>query len=359
MSNYLHNLVMRSFGRAEIAQPRVASLFEPLPAAAAFTPVDAVQNFGPARTQEPARISERAERYGPDSSAEVAPNFAPPPRPTLRSFSPSMDTEPPASQIEQETPAPRVIERQLRGKSIEPVRAEPVAEPFQAREASPAASSATAQGERRHASDAEPLPQRETHALVAPAPHPSSIMKETREASSPPQPLETIRAPERATIKFEDRIDESLARDVARQRLDEASYEDDSSHGPRASLEAAPPVIRKVFTDRVVERELSIERPSSLSHDETSTIRDVTNVKPDALTVYPRVARPQERGAPDDSQRARASSPEQVVQVTIGRIEVRAVSPPAQTRTEQRSAPRTAQSLEEYLRQRAKGGGSR
>ena len=41
MSSYLHNLVLRSFGLVETAQPRVASLFEPQPA---WTPLDAHAN---------------------------------------------------------------------------------------------------------------------------------------------------------------------------------------------------------------------------------------------------------------------------------------------------------------------------
>jgi hypothetical protein len=48
---------------------------------------------------------------------------------------------------------------------------------------------------------------------------------------------------------------------------------------------------------------------------------------------------------------AAAAQPEPTIQVTIGRIEVRA-TPPAQPPPKQRSAP-PVMSLEEYLRQRS------
>jgi len=42
-----------------------------------------------------------------------------------------------------------------------------------------------------------------------------------------------------------------------------------------------------------------------------------------------------------------------MINVTIGRVEIRAVSPPAQQRAKPK--PATVLSLEDYLRQRAKG----
>lgn len=53
-------------------------------------------------------------------------------------------------------------------------------------------------------------------------------------------------------------------------------------------------------------------------------------------------------------------SPEPAIQVTIGRIEVRAVTaPPTSARTQQQSDRPPAMSLDEYLRQQERGGGRR
>ena len=112
---------------------------------------------------------------------------------------------------------------------------------------------------------------------------------------------------------------------------------------------------------RVVERTPLTERSQlpALLQDEPSTISDDARGRRAPLLVRPRVSHYRdEKGLSDDSQQARAAEPEQVVHVTIGRIEVRAVSPQPQAKTT-RSKPQPAQSLEEYLRQRAQGGGSR
>jgi hypothetical protein len=58
---------------------------------------------------------------------------------------------------------------------------------------------------------------------------------------------------------------------------------------------------------------------------------------------------------PKNSTAAPEPKPEPTINVTIGRIEVRATPPPIQQPSEQRSAPRVM-TLEEYLRQRSQGG---
>jgi hypothetical protein len=357
MSNYLHNLLMRSFGVMEIAQPRVASLFEPL-TPAALTPVDASAHSRPA--PELARPADEAERGAPVSPTEDRPLSLPQTKhSSAPSTLPSADATPSTPETEQQV-SPETHLRQPRGKLIDSTRAEDLAEPPEAPKPSQAVSGTKHQGEREHASIAQPLFQSETPQHKRPVPPPSSIMKEAARPASATPPDETIRVHERVLIKSEAASDER--RPAVAQRQTQAEIDDraDASLRTHAPLEAAPPVVKNVFTERVVERELLIERPSSLSQDERSTIRDVTGVKPETLIVRPRLSRSAEgNGLPDAHQSARAAEPEQVVQVTIGRIEVRAVSPPAQAKAGQRSAPRPTQSLEEYLRQRAKGGGNR
>jgi hypothetical protein len=86
----------------------------------------------------------------------------------------------------------------------------------------------------------------------------------------------------------------------------------------------------------------------------------IAQQRPEALIVQPQVSRYVEPERQDSLQQTRAAEPEQIVQVTIGRIEVRAASPqPAQARTQPKGSHQPSQSLEEYLRQRARGGASR
>jgi hypothetical protein len=76
-------------------------------------------------------------------------------------------------------------------------------------------------------------------------------------------------------------------------------------------------------------------------------------------TITPEVIHSQpitNNGQRAEAQVIEVSSPEPTIQVTIGRIEVRATPlPPAQPQSQQRSAP-SIMSLDQYLQQRSKGG---
>jgi hypothetical protein len=79
----------------------------------------------------------------------------------------------------------------------------------------------------------------------------------------------------------------------------------------------------------------------------------------ETVIAQPQISRYVEMQRPESLQKARAVEPEQIVQVTIGRIEVRASSPPAlnEGKAQPKSARRPSQSLEEYLRGRGQQGG--
>jgi hypothetical protein len=355
MSNYLHNLVMRRCGMRESAQPRMASLFEPLPHTA-LTPVDARADSRPA--QGLAHTVDGDERGAHRLSTEAGP-LSPPQATHSSARSLLSPTGVPPSPYEIEQPSsPHIALNQPREKLINSTRAEDAGEPHDTRKPSQAPSDTEPSRERKQASVAQPFFEAETSRHERPAP-PSLIPKDSSKAETAPQPDETIRVQERASIKSQAEGDERSATHAAARRQPQAEVKDGpgESSGPRATHEDAPPVVKEIVKERIIERELSRERPPALLQDEPSTIRDTTRVKPEMLIVRPRVSRHLEKGFPDALQSTRAAEPEQVVHVTIGRIEVRAVPPTAQSKAEQRSTSQPAQSLEEYLRKRARGGG--
>lgn len=348
MSNYLHNLVMRSFGMMETARPRLASLFEPLP----YTSLTPFEGTGDLRAahEETAPFSERAEQSAPILSTEAAQSPVPDDTHALpRTRITAEKAAPITERAKDEEPAPTAA---LPGRRHPGLREAARAEAYDevaprmpdSLEASRATLKSAAQDERSQLSVAQPAASSER---AAPA------------VSSEPRAHETVRVQESVTIKFEDRSVDPGARGLAPEKpgRSERENEADSQRRKGRPPEAQPPVPKRIFTDRIIERELFNERPSPLVDDKASTIRDVTNVKPETILVHARAARPAEEGGHiDASTWARTPSREQVVQVTIGRLEVRAVTPPARARAEQKSAVRHTQSLEEYLRQRAKGG---
>lgn len=354
MSSYLHNLVLRSFGLVETAQPRVASLFEPQPA---WMPLDAQANLRPVPELDRVADADENPAHVPSADARsIASRKAPP----ALSHLPPTDAAPSLPHIEHE-PSPHIAPHQPRGKLFDsaPLKANELPE---AQSDSTDASRVEPQTARvRDEAIARPLLQRETHASVQPAPLSSSGMTDAQNVARAPSPAETIRVPEQVATKSLVQTIESAAHALSTQQQPRAETNLPPEKRAHAQHEAPPTIVKEVSVQRVVERSPLTERSQlpALLQDEPSTISDDARGRRAPLLVRPRVSHYRdEKSLADDSQQARAAEPEQVVHVTIGRIEVRAVSPQPQAKTT-RSKPQPAQSLEEYLRQRAQGGGSR
>ena len=353
MSDYLYNLVARSFGLVETAQPRLNSIFEP---PRAFSPVDALQDS--ARTREAsASALDEDERAAPVSSASVqavAPSLTTQPAAHQASFSGERLSADEAAQGEERKPsqATSEIERQPSGR--------PPATPLQ------------------------PSLQRETRALK-------------RTGTTPPASTRTDSPIATSGAQPPAQVEENPAHAfTGEQAQAEANARSDASTRQRAQPAQRLPVSAQVAEQRIVERAmeraLSTEKPSALLANESAenqhprslsqrmkvaafdrlqqqaaessaqaTTETVAQQRPETLIVQPQVSRYVETQEQNSLQQRHAAEPEQIVQVTIGRIEVRAAapSPAAQARTQQKGSQQPSQSLEEYLRQRAQGGANR
>lgn len=99
---------------------------------------------------------------------------------------------------------------------------------------------------------------------------------------------------------------------------------------------------------------------SSERREEPSGPGQSESVEPPArrgVEIEPRVIRHVERGRPASSQSSRPDDrAERTINVTIGRVEVRAAGPPAAPAPKKRRSEPPVMSLDEYLRQRRDGG---
>jgi hypothetical protein len=380
MSNYLYNLVARSFNQIETAQPRATSIFEP---PRAFRPIDARQTAAPP-AEEVAPAFDEDERAWPISSARVqaaAPSQTAQPSALDNLFS----TDAPAVSSKAERPATHQADVRRRPLSFIEAAHEEEGEPTQT------TSAINPQSERRPATVAQPSLQRETQPRIQPGPAPptSTLPDAPITKSDAPATAQTVHAHERVMIEPLSRDGENPAdASPKRQSHAEAKTRTDESSRQRAMLEQRSPVIGRAAEQRFVESALSTERLSAPLKNEPSinqwtrsllqrmrvaafdspsqqaaeSVRQLetkrgTQQRPETIIVQPQISRAVETQRPDALQQTRASEPEQIVQVTIGRIEVRAASPPAKAGAKQRSAQQPSQSLEEYLRKRAQGGG--
>ena len=306
MSDYLYNILARSLGLIETAQPLVTSLFEP---PRDFKPVDALQPSEPAEEPAPASAPgvASAQPVASIDNRQDAP-VEPTQTPVLNSS--SVVNVPAAFSQAQPLPAPLTGESRPRVNSAE-----------QAREK-------------------------------------ASEQPGVRLNQAPPA-AQTIRTPERSQLELSDSVLKNPAH-APQKKESPAKAQTITGERARERREPAaqrPPPPEPFAKQRAVEQALSQERLPGPSVE----INNVTHQRSETVIVQPQVSRYVELQPPDSTQPPRANeATEQTVQVTIGRIEVRA-TPPATARpgAHKRSAPQPSQSLEEYLRQRARGNGSR
>jgi hypothetical protein len=348
MSNYLHNLVKRSFGLVETAQPRLASLFEPPHAS---TPLDAGQDSTRATSFNQA--VETDERVLPASSATPqrveAAGMA---RPATLATSPHTDVPPEPHAQTERMASPDSTAHRPRAQLLDSPHEE-AGKPLQV------------------TSEAEPPSERAHTAIVRPSPPAESRTQDSlaqsfattilpdaptvAALSHKPPAVDTIRPPARVTLVPPAQVEKHTSHAPTQEQLQAQAVDAlEQSMSRPTQRETQTPISK-----RLVNRAFAAEQspPAFLEH-EPSTIRVTAREKPAALVVQPHVSSHSEESYTDSPQSNRAA-PETVVHVTIGRIEVRAAPPQGQAKAAQRSTPAPAQSLEEYLRQRAQGGSGR
>jgi hypothetical protein len=127
----------------------------------------------------------------------------------------------------------------------------------------------------------------------------------------------------------------------------------------------APEDGRRPTVERITERVVSERSVSSVGplpaadgRSEQLTAPQALQLPPASVVAQPGAIRTIEPAPPalPEPKAAPTPEPERTINVTIGRVEVRAVSPPSpQPKRQQSKAP--VMSLDEYLRKRSKGGG--
>ncbi|RKH49017.1 hypothetical protein D7Y23_18330 [Corallococcus sp. AB050B] len=350
MSDYLSHLVGRQLSPEAGVQPRIASR---------FAPGDLVPEQGAAlvegieEQESPGVAPRRAGRAAPWSTVSRALASSEAERPPVASLGRERGAralEPdPGRAASEALSAPPVVARGLTFEvPVTPARAPDSAAPARA-----PVSSREAQGEGAPA----PLPGASAEGprdAVRPEPEPLDVRSMPREAVSPRRIASALRADEvpatstrhREAAEPGSRPIPAPASPFSEERL--SAVRGAGPRGPEAATERAAAL--------TPEEGRGAEPASS-----RGGVRARGAEAPERGAEFPAAARvpsfpvQAERGGSAHGVPAPESAPAPVVQVTIGRIEVRAVTPPAPARpAPARTSP--SLSLDEYLRRRNGGG---
>jgi hypothetical protein len=317
MSDYLSNLAARSLKQTEIVKPRLASLFEPR---ASVWPLLAAAAPEP----QPSGDTNMLEEI----ESETTPSMRPPSHATIA--------------IHRESPGDfKQAPATLANQGDQSAQQLPDARPELPSSQTPAPK-APFDWEQIESNREKAFNRAEENAQ-APSPHRMS------EQVSPNAKRElTGIAPDESRISPQEHI-KSIGRDAAaappqfpRERRAEPSVESSIRHSVIERiimpLQPSPPAASKL-------------EPRADDANDASANRSAAN---HAVVARPRVIPYVERPAPVLSEPEPPSSPMPNIQVTIGRIEVRATPQPAQQR-QGRRASSPVMNLDEYLRQRSGG----
>ncbi len=345
MTAYLSHLAARSLSADEAVRPRVASLFEPagpindaaeawlvravelpappgreepsahVPSAPAHAPVPAHE---PAPTPRRREAAGEAWLEGPASSRPHLPRAAersvavlpPPGVPSAPAHAPVPASSPPA-------PTPARREETSRARSVDSGRHVNPAEP----------SSAARDADDRHRAPEGPVQRREVVTIKPSAP-------------APWQPRRSARVPTSDHPPLSKPVDEPEARPT--------------QAGPplRAALDASTgPVVVRARPD--LPGAPASSRPVPQMSEDAAAFPAPRLVAADLPLVVPPQTPPLDRLAPVPLRRE-PPPPPTIVQVTIGRIEVRATPAPVEQGRRERET-RAVMSLDEYLRARETG----
>lgn len=349
MMDYLGNLVARQLGKVESVHPRLASRFEPL--APVRSPGEQ-KSLGGAETPD---ALETGDEFGPETLELIEPVLDAPPRPhrsPRRTVMPAL--------TERDDLAPTLAESAT-GNADTPSRVNVVVE-------QPSAETRTV---------IEPVHvQTVIHAPVENLSLPGQIPETTRPLSAarqPPAPApptsnsdKVLDAPVHVRSEqkneLQDGQNDSLSpgqfapRVVSEQKVlppIQHTREDEQSAPPTI---APPPAVRSRHVDSSLQSSEATP-PLRANPAETPVTRPARAPEPAANVIaQPRITRSMEAKVSAEVAMSEAVEAAPVINVTIGRVEVRAAQAPAAPRQQSRSAP--PMSLDDYLRRRA-GGGSR
>jgi len=391
MSDFLSNLAARSLGLAEFVRPQVASLFEPpraavasragildLPSAFEEVVLDArpsaaleVSHFveppSPSSSQQDGRESEQVHAVGPATSD-------PPGQPTQGSWSASVrhtsllaveggaEARPPASATRAHDPSrvspPSMMRTGEAGTVRRSGHGSPATRPALVPDGADGGknSSGPAWSESRRpvnehlgaSRDLRPVDVSRRQAVspgierdaAARSPQATAVPAARLHDIRPVVPPSVIQPSETGAFRRSG-LDGPTARPVrVRDRAD----------GGETSLSTAwREPVRPV--NEGLDGSFAL-RPSDVSRGEPVSPSDPGTAGPARVVVQPRVALYSEPAGPARSRPTIRAEP--AIQVTIGRVEVRATHPAAPVSPRERQTP-TAMSLEEYLRRRAEG----
>lgn len=358
MSDFLSNIVSNSLNLTESIQPRLTSIFEPPSGLGEELQVEELQveppSGDPSSDDPSSGEQERREAY-----EEIAIDAQPQSREWRREvetadYGRAEGENSSQANLQNQTPAPITESRARNSPSISREATSPLS-PLQIPAPEPA------------------RPMIHSQAFYAAGPQPHVGDEAIRPASGDPTLMDSRAGVERVVESHspqQQRVDESTG---SRDRLTEPIRQTVIMER-RTVIEHASPILSPSISagssdpgeqvmeptvERIiVERTLAGVEPvaRATSQPETTIAPVKSEPAPSAVIVHPKIApyaEPQTQGIP-----ARASArPETTIQVTIGRIEVRATTAPSSQARKSGSATPHVMGLDSYLRRRGSGGG--
>jgi hypothetical protein len=365
MSDYLNNLVARHLNLIEVIQPRLASRFEP-PSIASPLGANLSGSLEDQETLE-AETSVESDRQRATVRAAESPSLALPPsqhslmpeplasdefssgppenltRVRSASLLPAEDFEQPTSKRPMTASEDRAqpVDQAASSKSTHPTRLDLTA----SLASSPSSSAQTG--------DLPPVPPHQ--AIEAEA---GKADRAIRTQASQPQPEREIPSPVARQHEQQARVAASTIISPEERLQENASPRhtlETSSRRPDAAEQRGPD--EHAVEREVIERVRTTEqrRPAEPTEIEPHPSQNASPPAPASLIVEPRVTKYTEAEA--EARTRHAPEPAPTINVTIGRLEVRAMvapAPSAVARRQRAATPLT--SLDDYLRQRAGGG---
>jgi hypothetical protein len=317
MSNYLQNLIAKSFNQAEVARPRLASRFEPLVPSAlpAFGDLHPPETLDVERAPADAPGTNTRQENRQDKESKNALQLPMMNQPSKEIETPVWRGNQQLETLEEQTAEPQIRPRQTTPQNRIDVQ--------------PSAPQAS---EKAHQENASPKP---------------SVANLTEPKRQPTQQGNADASPEAAWLPGRAALQQERKNPLKQ------------SVQPHSKM-SVPPF--RQYESAQIRR--PINEPSAKQEAKASTITDLTGaLEANKVTVEPRIVRPVENrrasGKVKPFHQELPAQPTEIpaaptINVTIGRIEVRATTAAAQPR----KPPPVAQtmSLDEYLRRRNQGG---